>query len=306
MILSKMTFWRALSYLAVPLVLLVLTALAGFVYSEISFLSLPIPKALALFTVVLPFISGISTQGVNDLIQRSSKRKQNQLTLPLIAIIGFQIIYETVVATLALTYVLPPSALECGLDRNWDKLFRARNGDGIRAIQDRFQCCGYRTIKDRAFPFQAVDPSTGKTVPSTCARDFGRSESCLAFWRRAEQSNAGWLLLIVVIVFILKSLQTVAILTRPSWLSSRWGRYFVPGGYEAVEEPDEDHRASMRGLIEEGAEDEEYHDDAEEDSSAPRVIEAPKDDNGQGPRVQPSQLVEAGHEWRDEGEGHRN
>jgi hypothetical protein len=121
--------------------------------------------------------------------------EQNQLTVALIAVIGFQLIYETVVATLALTHILPPEALVCGLGDRWEKLYVAKDGDAIRAIQDSFKCCGFRTVKDRAFPWGS---------PSQCSDVFEYTRSCLKRWRKAEQINAGLLLLVAVIVFVLK------------------------------------------------------------------------------------------------------
>jgi hypothetical protein len=132
---------------------------------------------------------------VYSLIQRSSKKEQNQLTIPLIAVIGFQLMYETVVATLALTHILPPDALVCGLRDSWMKLVAAKDGDAIRAIQDSFKCCGFSTVKDNAFPWGQ---------PSPCQDIFGYKKSCLKVWRRSEQINAGLLLLVAAIVFILK------------------------------------------------------------------------------------------------------
>jgi hypothetical protein len=129
------------------------------------------------------------------LIQRSSKNEQSQLTIPLIAVIGFQLMYETVVATLALTYILPPDALICGLGDRWMKLVLAKDGDAVRAIQDSFECCGFRTLEDNAFPW-------GDS--SQCPEIFGYKESCLGPWRKAEQVQAGLLLLVAIIVFVLK------------------------------------------------------------------------------------------------------
>jgi hypothetical protein len=75
------------------------------------------------------------------------------------------------------------------------KLFAAKDGDAIRAIQDSFKCCGLRTVKDKAFPWGS---------PSQCSEVFGYTRSCLKRWRKAEQINAGLLLLVAVIVFVLK------------------------------------------------------------------------------------------------------
>jgi hypothetical protein len=132
---------------------------------------------------------------VKGLIRRPSKNEPYQLTIPFIAVVGFQLIYETVIATLALVYMIPPSSLTCGLETNWEQLYKTKDVEGIRAIQDALKCCGFRTVKDRAFPFGA---------PSTCAKDFGRTKSCLAPWRQAEQKTAGWLLLVAIVIFVVK------------------------------------------------------------------------------------------------------
>jgi len=280
-----------LIFLAVPLVLLLLTGIAGYAYSQIRFLSLPISEALALLTVVLPLITGISTQGVSGLIKRSSQNEQYQLTIPLIAVIGFQLIYETVIATLALTYIIPPSSLDCSLARRWLELYRVRDTDGIRAIQDSFTCCGFRTVTDMAFPWGE---------PSSCPTTFERNKSCLGPWRQAQQKNAGMLLLVAITVFIVKVLSILALLTS-TWTQPRWMQRFQRSLDGDAEEPEEDRRSSMRRLIENNPADEGYRDDAEEDSN-PRALGASDgDDHDQGPRVEPSPLMEHSNEWRDQG-----
>jgi hypothetical protein len=170
----------------------------SYAYSQIRFLSLPIPQALALFTVVLPFMTGISTRGAYGLIRRPpNNRPQYQLTIPLIAVIGFQLVYETVVATLALTYIIPPASLGCGLETRWQSLFAGKNERAIKAIQDAFNCCGFHNVKDRAWPW-------GIAHPSVCGETFGRNKACMGEWRKAEQVNAGLFVLVAVVVFVIK------------------------------------------------------------------------------------------------------
>lgn len=101
------------------------------------------------------------------LIQRANKKEQDQLTLPLIAVIGFQLIYETIVATLALTYMIPPQSLSCGLEDTWRKLFSSKDERAIRAVQDAFNCCGLRSINDRAWPFRGDAHAAGNCVELT-------------------------------------------------------------------------------------------------------------------------------------------
>lgn len=94
--------------------------------------------------------------------------------------------------------MLPPETLRCSLNDTWGRLFgniEHRDGRAIRAIQDSFNCCGLNSVKDRAFPFGE---------PSTCAVVYDRTKSCFGPWRQAEQVNAGLLLLVAVVVFIVK------------------------------------------------------------------------------------------------------
>lgn len=64
------------------------------------------------------------------------------------------------------------------------RMFRAHNAGAIRRVQDALECCGLNSIKDRAYPF-------GKIGPSSCAETYGRSRSCRGPWMAAMQTNAG-------------------------------------------------------------------------------------------------------------------
>jgi hypothetical protein len=95
--------------------------------------------------------------------------------------------------------MIPPSSLHCGLKERWYTLYNWKDGDAIRRIQDAFDCCGLDTVKDRAWPFSF-------NGASTCAKDFGRKNSCFGAWRKEEQIQAGLLLLVAVLVFVVKVL----------------------------------------------------------------------------------------------------
>jgi len=282
-ILTKVTLF------AFPILLLVLTAIAGYAYSQIRTLSLPIPTALALFTLFLPLITGISTRGAHSLVSRRRlKNEPFQLTIPLIGIIGFQLIYETVVATLALTHLVPSATLRCGLQEKWTQLWKVKNDNDIRVIQDTFNCCGLNTLLDRSFPFADA---------SECSRYFHRTQTCKGAWGQAEQINAGLLLLVAVVVFIIKVMSIISLLTGTPLSETKWARPFkqIGSGTEDLE----DNRAGVRRLIEERSGTvEEYRDEPSEEV-VPRAIDAPADGQGQGPRVVPSTLTEGGQEWRD-------
>ncbi|KAM3071538.1 hypothetical protein ACMFMG_009418 [Clarireedia jacksonii] len=275
-----MGFIKKLIPLAWPLILLVLTVIAGYSYYQIRTLSLPISQALALFTIVLPLVTGISTRGVRGLLQRRNSNEQNELTLPLIAVIGFQLIYETVVATLALTYMIPPETLNCGLNEKWQKMFDDKNARSIRGVQDSLNCCGLHSVVDRAWPFLNNAHDKGSCVDIT-----NRSKNCFGAWRQAEQINAGLLLLVAIIVFIAKVFSLIDLLTNSSWKRSGWYRPIRKITDRDSSEPGEnDNRALVRGRIEEANDEEDiesqpYRDDDHSNRNA-----------WDGPRVEPSLL----------------
>jgi len=196
------------------------------------------------------------------------------------------------VATLSLTYILPPSSLQCGLNDRWQRLYSAKNGQALRAIQDSFDCCGFNKVTDRAVPF-------GGGLASQCAAKYNRDLSCLDPWRQAEQTNAGLLLLVASILFIVKVLSILSLLTSTSWSHSGWVQRLKRGDAEDL---GADQRASVGRLIEDNANgsDEGYHDEADE--PVDRALEAAPSGDDQGPRVEPSPLTEHANEWRNEGQ----
>lgn len=126
------------------------------------------------------------------------------------------IIYDTVIATLALTSMGPANDLICPLERTWSRFFSNKNSAIIRTIQERHQCCGFRNVQDRAWPF----PDRSHTTRS-CADTFDRQQSCLGDWRQDLQITAGLILLVAVTVFVLKVSNptfgvVIRILSRPS------------------------------------------------------------------------------------------
>ena len=119
-------------------------------------------------------------------------------------------IYETVVATLALTHMAPPGNLACPLDRQWGRLYSNKDDGAIRSIQDAHQCCGLHHVKEMAWPFQ--DQNHGADA---CSKMLGRQGSCFGQWRRDEQIGAGLLLLVAVMTFLIKVSHIACLLKQP-------------------------------------------------------------------------------------------
>ena len=162
-------------------------------------LALPISTLTATATLLLPIFTGITIQGARSLTRRSYGDAKISFSWSAISLMILLLIYETIIATLALTSMTPPNDLSCHLERQWSWLFSNKNADIIRRIQDRHQCCGLHSVQDRAWPF----PDRSHTA-AACHEAFGRERSCFGGWRRDEQITGGLMLLVAVITFLVK------------------------------------------------------------------------------------------------------
>ena len=165
-------------------------------YFQIRTLSLPISQVLAILTVILPSVTAVSAQTAYRFL---SSRDSVARPMIYVLIFALQIIYETIIATLSLTYMVP----NCGLEEQWARLYTQKAGDAIRTIEDRFSCCGFNSAVDRAWPFPHGRPEDGFGADQ-CQRMFGRDRPCLGPWRGAEQMNAGLLFLVAIVMFVAK------------------------------------------------------------------------------------------------------
>ena len=140
-------------------------------------------------------------QSTRSILYWSNKsvRGRRVITWSIIPLLILLVIYDTAIATLSLSHMVPSGILTCGLDRTWDHLFRTKDGAAIRRIQDAHQCCGLHSIRDRAWPFQSRDHGV-----DSCARDFNRTRACLESWSRDQQITAGLLLLVALVTFLSK------------------------------------------------------------------------------------------------------
>lgn len=99
--------------------------------------------------------------------------------------------------TLLGTHAAPSSILDCGLHERWQALFKAKDSDAIRAIQDAFNCCGLTNSKDMAWPF----PDKSHDAHA-CEKAFDRTNGCLGAWKAEEQQTAGMFIAVVGMVFV--------------------------------------------------------------------------------------------------------
>lgn len=79
-----------------------------------------------------------------------------------------------------------PNELETIRTENrWSQWFRSKDADSIQSIQNLLHCCGFNSMRDRAYPF----PSK-KFNATECERNSGFSTHCGPLWRDQLQTAA--------------------------------------------------------------------------------------------------------------------
>ncbi|KAL6705552.1 hypothetical protein ACN47E_006669 [Coniothyrium glycines] len=223
------------------LYLVVATALAGCAASRANNHSVPISDTLTGLTTALPILAGLLLELGYDLTRRQEKRQhlnRGQIQRPPLVIVANTIIfiYSTVVITLLGTHAAPPSGLDCTLRETWQKLFKHKDRESIRRIQDAFNCCGFANSRDMAWPF----PDRSHDQHS-CENTYGRTTGCLGAWKAEEQRLAGILMAVVGMVFLWQ-FAIIAIPTqKESWLHKvapdRISRMIADERHGGTEEP---------------------------------------------------------------------
>ncbi|KAF2236545.1 hypothetical protein EV356DRAFT_498056 [Viridothelium virens] len=261
---------------------------------------LPIPTNLTAFALALPPLSGLAIEAATTLTRKGAPRRDaltlrsNSTTvssLPLILTLGVLAVYETVVATLAGTYIAPQGSLECGLRDGWYALWN-RDGEAIRRIQDAFNCCGFKTLKDRAWP----KAQNGGPALEACREMYGRDQACFGSLRGEEQKVAGMLIAVAVGVFLWKVLIVSIPTSQPSWFSQMFDDdTSVRAGQRALEYQTTPVADEYEPYSDRAPSQEEIRDEVNQGTQ--RAIEDIREGRQNGRNVVPSALIPNGNEW---------
>ncbi|KAI2615131.1 hypothetical protein GGR54DRAFT_309726 [Hypoxylon sp. NC1633] len=270
--------------LAVRLLLIVLAAVAIYVQVTSSDLSLPLSTGTTVLTIILPFLAAaniIYTPLLNRFLRRRIESVPALQLLP-VALQVIQAVLTVVLATLAAQGFVPGQMLECSLEESWKLLWHNHDGRAIERIQDTFNCCGLRTVKDRGWP-------NGRCMDL----NKGRHNACLNSWRSSMQRSAGLEFTIAIAVGLLQ-LVNLALFT----LRSSEDRRAKVVYRQFTENDDADSRA---GLLENGVAD--SGDDAGDGANGNGHTgtggrEYGTLEDGTSPRIEPSGLGDEHRNWR--------
>lgn len=136
-------------------------------------------------TIALPAALTV-TEGNNS--QTLTRRRPLLVANLLQGLYFVQLLLAVVLAAFFFATAVPTSVRSCVLGTAWQHLFATKNAVAIRRVQDALNCCGFNSVRDRAWPF-AEDVGDGRGV--ACAERFGRSQACVAPWTTTLQRIAG-------------------------------------------------------------------------------------------------------------------
>ncbi|OJJ96006.1 hypothetical protein ASPACDRAFT_63999 [Aspergillus aculeatus ATCC 16872] len=143
-----------LIHLLVTLLSILSFILSLLAWTRTQTLSLPLPHSLPILTTLLtPYT--LATLTATTLLKRTASPKST-LIIPILNTL--HTVLTSILLTLTLTYLNNTTGISsCTLDQTWQEYFHARDAATIRTIQDRLQCCGLRSVRDRAWPFKDRD-----------------------------------------------------------------------------------------------------------------------------------------------------
>lgn len=169
--------------------------------------SLPFPSAVPLANIAIALTAVTSSLFTSE----PTLSELNQYAKKLLNIIAYIIhLIPISLAVLSSTYIFPNDILACRTDTRWRELFMAKDGDTIRSIQSRLQCCGFNSMRDRAWPF----PSALHGIDAgTCERTSGFSDHCATRWQGQLVLAAG----LCVIASSLEQILLVRVFFVTSW-----------------------------------------------------------------------------------------
>ncbi|KAJ2969574.1 hypothetical protein NUW58_g9955 [Xylaria curta] len=255
------------------LLVVALIGIAIYVQVTSSTLSLPISTATTVLTILLPLFAAanIIYTPVSQRLARSSALQQ--FLLPALHILQGGL--AVVIATLAAQGFVPGKTQGCVLPEAWQLLWHNHDHRAIERIQNAFDCCGFHSVVDRAWP------------DHTCPTVYDRHTPCDGLWRGSMQRTSALQFAVAVLAGIIQ-------LAHLAYLRRRGVGGSIAEDFKRFRQPAGEDRSER--LIEEP-----YHDDDDEEVSVDQSASPPAllDNQDNTPRVQPSGLGrDEANEWR--------
>ena len=167
--------------------LIAFTGLAVYSIYERHLLSLPTPLLAHVLGLVIPPLSAVVAYSAGQGTLRRILPLATPSPLAILAML------DTILLTLTAAD-LRPTLRTCLLESKWRKLFEAKDSNTIRRIQDVLDCCGFRSVRDQAWPLPH-----GSNGADACVLRTARTSPCRPGLMQREQSAISMLLAIAVV-----------------------------------------------------------------------------------------------------------
>lgn len=140
---------------------------------------LQIQKLSLPFFVTIPMINMVLALAALAMIW-VSKGKDFNKRMPTALFLLLYVIHISIaiMAVLSAIFVLPLDFITFRAEQQWQEWFRSKDEVTIRSIQNQLLCCGFNSMRDRAWPFPSQDVSA-----ATCQRTSGFSTHCASLWQ---------------------------------------------------------------------------------------------------------------------------
>lgn len=154
------------------------------------------------FPVAIPWIS-FSLAGIHvGLVFLTGKEHvlyQGKLQAFLFTLFCYiAVILPLITTTLAGVYAFAADARMCMSELQWKRWFQNKDEPVIRSIQESFRCCGFNSMRDRAWPFPSRDADAG-----ACQRTTGFRTHCGPLWQDQLQLTARLCVMTGILVHVL-------------------------------------------------------------------------------------------------------
>jgi len=180
-------------------------------------LSLPTPTIAHFLAIALPLafpvIAFLFNRPVPSKLSQSISPKRGSLIsrLPIIST-AITILFMLDSALLAVSSAaLEPSTFTCVLETHWHHLFRTKNEDALKRIQDALDCCGLKTVLHEPWPFPPVSLET-------CSKRYNRSTACEVPWITAGREVWGGMIGVATASIVIKALILILLRSQGGWL----------------------------------------------------------------------------------------
>lgn len=151
-------------------------------WAQVSRFSLPLPTAVFVLSLFFPIAVGALMPLAPRLLPEGLVSRRNSL----VVLTYLSSLVPVVLLVVSLIFATPTSLQSCSLETAWAHLFQSKDERAITTIQDNLRCCGFNSVRDRAWPFPAKGIDAGE-----CERTQGYHVRCLEGWRRQESHAAG-------------------------------------------------------------------------------------------------------------------